>query len=196
MHLKINKIGKHYNQQWLFRNISFDLAGGDKIAILGRNGTGKSTLLQIIYGLIEPAEGDIELNNEFIAQPHLLFNYTSPLMVLPLEFTIHEIHAHQTQVGKMKLPIEFFLDYAAFTMKQSTQPIQFFSSGMLQRLKTALCLGGNGKIKLLDEPLSNMDKEGEKWYLNCMDKLNPEDILIVASNDASEYHTIENHITL
>lgn len=196
MHLKVNKIGKHYNQQWLFRNISFELNAGDKIAILGRNGSGKSTMLQIIYGLIQAAEGEVLLDNELIEKPHLLFNYTSPLMVLPLEFSINEIHQHQTQIGKMEITLDDFIEYAAFTRKQAEQPIQYFSSGMLQRLKTALCLGGTGRIKLLDEPLSNMDKEGENWYLNCMSKLNTDHIIIVASNDESEYNSIQTQINL
>lgn len=196
MHLKVNQIGKHYNQQWLFRHISFDLNAGEKLAILGRNGSGKSTLLQIIYGLIQAAEGEVLLDNELIEKPHQFFNYTSPLMVLPLEFTINEIHQHQTQIGKMEMALNEFIEYAAFTQKQADQPIQYFSSGMLQRLKTALCLGGIGKIKLLDEPLSNMDREGENWYLNCMNQLNKENIIIVASNNEPEYHSIQKQINL
>lgn len=196
MHLKVNQIGKHYNQQWLFRHISFDLKDGEKMAILGRNGSGKSTLLQIVYGLIQAAEGEVLLDNELIEQPHNIFNYTSPLMALPLEFTIKEIHAHQTQVGKMELPLDAFLDFAFFTNKQADQPVQYFSSGMLQRLKTALCLSGKGRIKLLDEPLSNMDKDGEKWYLNCMSNLNENNLLIIASNYEAEYHSVNKQIIL
>ena len=196
MHLKVNQIGKHYHQQWLFRNINFELNTGESIAILGRNGSGKSTLLQIIYGLIQAAEGEVLLDNELIEQPHLYFNYTAPFMSLPLEFSIEEIHTHQMEVGKMSMSLSNFIDYAAFTKKQATQPIQYFSSGMLQRLKTALCLVGNAPIKLLDEPLSNMDKEGEIWYSNCISKLNADTIVIVASNDEAEYNAIGKHITL
>ncbi len=196
MHLKVNQIGKHYHQHWLFRNISFDLNTGESIAILGRNGSGKSTLLQIIFGLIQAAEGEVLLDNTLIEQPHLYFNYTAPLMSLPLEFSIEEIHIHQMKVGKMSMPLSNFIDYAAFSKQQASQPIQYFSSGMLQRLKTAFCLAGNAPIKLLDEPLSNMDKEGEIWYSNCISKLNADTIVIVASNDEAEYNAISKHITL
>ncbi len=196
MQLEINQIGKHYNQQWLFRNISFELKTGESIAILGKNGSGKSTLLQIIYGLIQAAEGDVLLNKNLIEFPHQIFNYTSPLMVLPLEFNIQEIHAHQINVGKMKMDIAEFMDHAQFTTDKANQPILYFSSGMQQRLKTALCLAGNGHIKLLDEPLSNMDKDGEKWYLNCLDKINSNHIIILASNDEVEYQGIKNQINL
>ena len=96
----------------------------------------------------------------------------------------------------MSMSLSNFIDYAAFTKKQATQPIQYFSSGMLQRLKTALCLVGNAPIKLLDEPLSNMDKEGEIWYSNCISKLSADTIVIVASNDEAEYNAIGKHISL
>lgn len=196
MHLKVHQIGKHYHQQWLFRRISFDLNAGDRLAILGRNGSGKSTLLQIIYGLIQAAEGEVLLDQAIIENPHQVFNYTAPLMALPLEFSIEEIHNHQVEVGKMSKSLSDFIEYAEFTKLQANKPIQYFSSGMLQRLKTALCLAGNAPIKLLDEPLSNMDKEGEIWYSNCMSKLNANAIVIVASNYEAEYHSIAKQITL
>ena len=59
--LKVSDIGKHYGETLLFKNISFELTGGDVLAITGWNGSGKSTLLRIIAGLVKPSAGQVEM---------------------------------------------------------------------------------------------------------------------------------------
>lgn len=196
MQLSVNNIGKHYNKQWLFRNISFSVQSGESIAILGKNGSGKSTLLQIIIGLIQASEGEVTIDDKVIENHHHFFSFTSPLMTPPLEFNIREIHDYYMKTGKTSMVFEEFIEWSAFTVQESKRPLRFFSSGMLQRLKTAYCLTADSEILLLDEPLSNMDKDGEKWYVNCIEKVINNHIVIVASNSEQEYQFTKRNIKL
>src|SRR5256885_3232939 len=59
--LEASGLGKRYGSRWIFRGISFQLKKGDRLAILGSNGTGKSTLLRCLAGLLMPNEGKVEM---------------------------------------------------------------------------------------------------------------------------------------
>lgn len=196
MEILLEKIGKHYNRQWLFRDISFKLQAGESVAILGKNGSGKSTLLQIIAGLVKSSAGDVQYAGFKSQHPHDIFSITSPLLVLPQDFTMAEIIAYQKSIGRLNYSPEVFAEHSNFTKKQIHQPVALFSSGMQQRLKTALCLLSENPVKLLDEPLTNMDHEGEIWYSNCLGLMKNGHILIVAGNNEKEYKLINNHIRL
>jgi ABC-type multidrug transport system ATPase subunit len=187
MQLDVVNIGKHYNHQWLFKDISFSLQKGQSMAITGKNGSGKSTLLQIVYGLVQADEGKVLFNQNTLSEMHNIFAISSPYMELPMDFSINEIFGLYADLGKTKMNLQDFLDYSKFSQKQSIKSVKYFSSGMLQRLKTALCLVSENPILLLDEPLSNMDKQGEEWYKNCFEKVMTSKIIIVASNHPVEY---------
>src|SRR5438105_588993 len=59
--LGASDLGKRYGSRWIFRGISFQLQKGDRLAILGSNGTGKSTLLRCVAGLLSVNEGTIQM---------------------------------------------------------------------------------------------------------------------------------------
>jgi ABC-type multidrug transport system ATPase subunit len=186
MHLEIRDIGKQFNRHWLFKHVSFELQEGESMAITGRNGSGKSTLMQIIYGLVQASEGEILLDRKTAYETHEYFAISSPYMDLPWEFTMTEIHELYLGLGKIKMPLNDFLEFSGFTQVQAQKPVKQFSSGMQQRFKNALCIGSGAGIILLDEPLTNMDKYGEVWYKNCLDIIHPR-ICIIAGNNPAEY---------
>src|SRR4051812_18658386 len=57
--LSLNNVGKRYNREWIFRNLSYEFQTGTRYAITGSNGSGKSTLLQVIGGALMHNEGAI-----------------------------------------------------------------------------------------------------------------------------------------
>jgi ABC-type multidrug transport system ATPase subunit len=195
MHLEIRNIGKQYNRHWLFKHVSFELQTGKSMAITGRNGSGKSTLMQIIYGLIQASEGDILLDQQKDYETHQYFSISSPYMDLPWEFTITEIYKLYAGLGKTSMPLNDFLEFSGFSQSQAHKPVKQFSSGMQQKFKNALCIGSGADIILLDEPLTNMDKQGEIWYKNCLDFIRPK-ICIIAGNNPAEYEWADRTLQL
>jgi ABC-type multidrug transport system ATPase subunit len=186
MQLEIKDIGKQYNRQWLFRHVSFTLQKGQSMAVTGRNGSGKSTLMQVIYGLVQASEGEVHVDGVNTFDPHRHFAISSPYMELPPEFSITEIHRLYRDLGKTEMDITAFLEFSEFAQTHSHKPVKQLSSGMQQRLKTSLCMSSSAGVILLDEPLTNMDREGETWYRNCLDIIKPR-ICIIAGNSEAEY---------
>jgi len=62
--LNVSKLSKEFSGEALFENISFDITKGDKVALIGKNGTGKSTLLKIILGDLHKDNGEVFINNK------------------------------------------------------------------------------------------------------------------------------------
>jgi ABC-type multidrug transport system ATPase subunit len=183
--LELQNIGKKLNDRWLFKSVNLTMQTGQSLSITGRNGSGKSTLLQIIYGLTQATEGQVLLDGKSDFEPSKVMSATAPSMELPMDFSIRELHQLSFSLKKMDLSLEEFSDFAMFSNRELNRPVKHFSSGMLQRLKTAFCIQSGSPVILLDEPLTNMDVYGEKWYLNCQGLLKTR-ICIVAGNTPAE----------
>ncbi len=186
MHIQINNIGKRYQNQWLFKNINLELKLGDSLSVTGHNGSGKSTFMQVVYGLVQASEGEVLVNETSNYKPHEVFALSAPYLELPMEFSILEIHDLYLRTQKMNSSLDEFLSFSDFNKSQVNRAVKLFSSGMQQRLKTALCLSSNSPILLLDEPLTNMDAKGEDWYKNCLNDIKNK-IVIIAGNNPIEY---------
>ena len=77
------------------------------------------------------------------------------------------------------------LEYLRLT-KESEKPIKYFSSGMKQRLKIGLAILADAPLLLLDEPISNLDKEGVNWFNNLMNEFIKHKTVIIASNNTEQ----------
>ena len=191
MKITCSDIGKKYQGQWIFSNITFDFIENSKTAITGFNGSGKSTLLSILSGYTTPTKGTINhyVKSKEIAKDEL-FNHLaigSPYIEVPEELSPAEL-------------IKTFAPFKPFTegmqaaeildclrlSNEAEKPIKYFSSGMKQRLKIGLAILADVPLLLLDEPLSNLDKEGVIWFDNLMQHRISNKTVIIASNNIEE----------
>jgi ABC-type multidrug transport system ATPase subunit len=60
MRVKLNKVGKRFNKEWILRNLSLDIPSQSSLSITGANGSGKSTLIKLISAYMEPTLGNIQ----------------------------------------------------------------------------------------------------------------------------------------
>ena len=95
MKISCTDIGKKYQGQWIFSNITFDFVEKSKTAIVGFNGSGKSTLLSILSGYTTPSKGEIKyrINNSEISKDEI-FNHLSigsPYIEVPEELSPAEL---------------------------------------------------------------------------------------------------------
>lgn len=191
MKITCTDIGKKYQGQWIFSKITFDFVENSKTAIIGFNGSGKSTLLSILSGYTTPSKGEVmhHINNKEISKDEL-FNHISigsPYIEVPEELS-------PTELIKTFAPFKPFIKgmHAAEIIdclrlsKDSEKPIKYFSSGMKQRLKIGLAILADAPLLLLDEPLSNLDKEGVQWYDNVMQQYINKKTVIIASNNIDD----------
>lgn len=187
----LSDIGKHYNNQWIFKGVNLNLKSGDSVAFKGNNGSGKSTLLQIISGFITPDTGLIQWKYNGVPvvteQVYKRIALASPYLDLIEEFTLIE---NIEFYGKLKSfqnnisPAD--VSRIAEMQKSDHKPVKHFSSGMKQRLKLALAILSDSEILLLDEPLSNLDRKGYDWYHSMLEKYLNSRILVVCSNQVNE----------
>jgi ABC-type multidrug transport system ATPase subunit len=191
MNIYLDGIGKKFNTEWIFRNISLELASGETCAILGRNGSGKSTLLQIIAGSIHPSAGKLtyESGNSIIPDTQIFRHLAlvAPYLEIIEDFTLDEMlkfhFAFKSLLPGMNISrIKEILDLK--TRKHKT--IKQFSSGMKQRVKLALAFFSDVPLLLLDEPVMNLDKPGTEWYLQLIKEYSNNRTLIICSNQHTQ----------
>ncbi len=187
MKIQLDQIGKKFNTEWIFRNVSFSFEERTASAILGRNGSGKSTLLQVVAGNLHPTEGKIiytlgdrEIHGEEIFR-HLTM--VAPYLELIEDFTLQEmLNFHfsfkQYLKGHDISSVTDLLEFPAMKHKQIRQ----FSSGMKQRVKLVVAILSDVPMLLLDEPTMNLDKAGIEWYLKLIGKFAGNRTVIVCSN--------------
>ncbi|ERM84412.1 hypothetical protein P872_24970 [Rhodonellum psychrophilum GCM71 = DSM 17998] len=201
LEIKMQEASKRFQYEWIFKNITLDLAAGSKTAIRGSNGSGKSTLLKCISGLIPTTEGKITYFLKGIQIPdaeiyrHLVLS--APYLELPEEFTLIELLRFHFKFKKIIENISFDkMMENMFLKEHQNKPISQFSSGMKQRLKIGLCFFSDAPFVLLDEPTSNLDERGINWYLDMVKEFGKERTILVCSNDAKEYTFCQNHINV
>jgi ABC-type multidrug transport system ATPase subunit len=189
--ITLNKAGKKFYREWIFRNLDLTLEHGSKLVILGPNGSGKSTLLQILSGATGLTEGQIKYHskgNEIsVEEIYHSISISAPYLELIEEFTLEEIiHFHfKFKKAKNNLTEAEVLTLSGLESKKD-KVYKFFSSGMKQRVKLALAILSDTSILLLDEPCSNLDSEVVKWYQEMIGKYAMDRTIIVASNNQKE----------
>ena len=192
MTISLSDTGKRFNRDWIFRHLSYQFSSGSSYAIVGPNGSGKSTLLQAISGALLNNEGSIgyELNGQPIADEkvHRHLSFCAPYLELIEEMTATELLRFHREF-KPLLPgidIENALELAGLAPAAQKQ-IRYFTSGMKQRLKLIQCFLSDTPVLLLDEPCTNLDKEGIALYRLLLEQYSTKRLVIISSNDPVEY---------
>lgn len=201
MIIELDHIAKKFKNEWIFKNLSFTLNSGNYYAIVGHNGSGKSTLLSVISGIMPPSQGKVHylVNDKEIHGDDAYKNisYAAPYMDLIEELTLEECLTFHLKFRSLNDGISFsdFFELAQLSAHKNKY-INQFSSGMKQRLKLSLCFFSQSKCMLLDEPTTNLDEQGVAWYRSNVQTFSQDKIVIVSSNDKSEYDFCEERIDI
>lgn len=194
MIISLDNIGKRFNREWIFRNLSYTFSSPKKYAITGPNGSGKSTLLQIIAGAVTHNEGSVTLNNGQRATTnekreqefYKHISIAAPYLELIEEMTANELLDFHLAFKPLSIPKRQALQIVGLE-KAANKQIRYYSSGMKQRLKLAQAFFSNTPILLLDEPTTNLDAEGIALYQSLIQNYTNERLVIISSNDREEY---------
>ena len=195
-YLQVDNLSKRFGEQLLFEHISFGIGKGQKVALIAKNGMGKSTLLRIIAGKDTAENGTVIFRNDITTgileqDPALdpentifeeVFNSNSP--VLNLIKTYENAVNHNDTVNLEKLIPEMDAhsawDYET-TIKQILselkidtydKKIKFLSGGQKKRVGLAKILISNPDFLILDEPTNHLDIEMTEWLEEYLGKSN------------------------
>jgi ABC-type multidrug transport system ATPase subunit len=183
----LENIGKRFNRDWIFRDVNVTFTHGVRCAILGNNGSGKSTFLQLISGFLVPGAGQIswKKDNQLIDvdQVYSHIAIATPFLALYDQFTLQENVDFFLKFKKFKEGIDAksFAEVIQLEQHRNKQ-LQHFSSGMRQRVKLGLAILADTPVLLLDEPVSHLDKNAIAWFRSLLENNVDDRSLFVASN--------------
>ena len=148
----LNPTHKEYHRKfYALNNISFEVKKGETVGIIGTNGSGKSTILKIITGVLTPTTGEVQVEGTISALLELGAGFN-------MDYTgIENIYMNGTMMGfsrkEMEDKLQDILDFADIG-DFVYQPVKTYSSGMFVRLAFALAINVEPEILIVDEALS------------------------------------------
>ncbi|MGN0495208.1 MAG: ABC transporter ATP-binding protein [Lachnospiraceae bacterium] len=142
---------KKYQEHYALKDVSMDIKKGETVGIIGTNGSGKSTILKIITGVLNPTSGNVSIDGRISALLELGAGFN-------MEYTgIENVYLNGTMIGFSKEEIDERLDdIVAFADigEFIHQPVKSYSSGMFVRLAFAVAINIDPEILIVDEALS------------------------------------------
>ncbi|RDC56923.1 ABC transporter ATP-binding protein [Pedobacter chinensis] len=200
MKIALNNVGRRFNKEWIFRNLSAGFTSGNSYAVLGPNGSGKSTLLSVLTGSLAPSEGQIIFSDEKEIPVEDIYQYISlaaPYLELVETFTLKEIVNFHFKFKNFAVGVDAKSLISILGLEKSAnKEIKYFSSGMKQRTKLALACCSDSPILFLDEPTSNLDVQGINWYRELIENFTKDRLTIIGSNQIQEYDFCNEHIQI
>ena len=164
--LSVKGLGKAYDGRTLFSDVELQVAGGERIALLGDNGTGKSTLLKIVAGLEEPDEGTVvKGRNLYIRYLPQNPEFEAGRTVLDCVIRENMAHEHAWDLegdAKSMLNKLGITDYSA--------KVETLSGGQRKRVALAAVLLSTADLLILDEPTNHLDSAMADWLEDYLKK--------------------------
>ena len=148
-----------YKENRAVKNMSFEIKKGESVALFGRNGAGKSTILKMITGVCYPTEGEITVDGKVCALLELSAGFDVEATGREnVRFKCSLMGMTDEEIDAVEEAIIEFADIGDYI----DQPLRSYSSGMKTRLGFAINVNANPDILIVDEALSVGDKEFKK----------------------------------
>lgn len=194
--ISFHNLGKHFQNSWIFQDISLDVAAGESVVLIGPSGTGKSVLLKIIAGLLNADQGTVKLGSTNIGmlfQKNALFD--SFTIEENLLFPLRERKGLTGRAAKAKSA--HFLAEVGLTGTENLYPDEI-SGGMQKRLGIARALIVEPEIILYDEPTAGLDPITSRTIADLIQKLKSEcgTTVLTVTNDIKRAYQIADRICL
>ena len=166
MRIEVQNLMKRFGDFTALNDISFAIEQGETVALLGPNGSGKTTVLKCMVGLTIPTSGKISVgNHDLRSEPHQakqLMSYLPQRVAFHDQLTAREVlqfYCHLRRLPRHRIDETLATPNFHFN-GFSDKPVSQFSGGMLQRLGLAVACLPNAPILLLDEPTNSLDPRG------------------------------------
>jgi ABC-type multidrug transport system ATPase subunit len=186
--IRVEHLTKQFGDFTAVSDVSFEINEGETFALLGPNGSGKTTTLKCMVGLVLPTAGEITVSGRDIKRNER--EAKSLISYLPQRVSFHEsLTAREVlkfYCGLRKIPpgrIDEVLDGSRFNFNGFTdKPVSKFSGGMVQRLGLAVACLPDTPILILDEPTISLDPEGAIRFREFLGELKRDGKTIVFSS--------------
>ena len=184
--LNLEHISKIYGDKVIFDDISYGIHQGDKIGIIGINGTGKTTFLRILAGLEEADEGQV------ITQNGLRITYLPQHPQFPEGATVLS-YVTQGQTDKSWNPeTEAHMVLNRLGITDHEEEISHLSGGQKKRVALAAVLANPSDVLILDEPTNHLDNEMASWLEDYLNRF--KGVVIMVTHDRYFLDRVTNKI--
>ncbi|MBX0288933.1 ABC-F family ATP-binding cassette domain-containing protein [Hymenobacter sp. HSC-4F20] len=185
--LRMEHVGKKYGEKLIFRDTHVHIERGDKIALIGANGKGKSTLMRLVAGTEAPTTGNHQLGHNVI----MAFYAQHQLESLNVD---NEILQEMVEAGSKRNEMELrtVLGSFLFTGDDVYKKIKVLSGGEKSRVALAKTLISEANFLLLDEPTNHLDMQSVNILIQALDQY--EGTYIVISHDRYFVENVANKI--
>ena len=200
--LEVVNVSKKFGNLTAVNNISFSVQKGDIFGFLGPNGSGKTTTIRMILGLLKPNNGEIYINKksikdnfyEAISQVGALVEGPAFYEYMTAQENLEIFGAYSGEVNKKK--IQEILELVRLA-ERSKDKVKEFSLGMKQRLGIAQALLNEPKLLILDEPINGLDPSGIREIRDIICNLSKNGTTVfLSSHILSEVEQICNKILI
>lgn len=156
--LDFSAVSLKYNDQYIIQDINLNIEGGEIVALIGKSGSGKSTILKLISKLIQPSEGEIKYYDKLKKEKiSMVFQNFALLPWLNISENIEAVlEAQNLELGEIKQRTQNIINLVGLDGYQAAYPREL-SGGMKQRVGIARALAAKPQIMVMDEPFSALD---------------------------------------
>ena len=199
--LSFKNISKSYSNIVALKQISFDIPKNSIFGILGANGSGKSTFMKILPGLIQNWSGEIFHNGKFVEKNNIkLRDKFGYLIEAPTFYEYLSARKNLEILSRISpnhsLDIDYILELVNLKSR-SEDKVSAYSYGMKQRLGIAQCLIHNPEILILDEPNNGLDPNGIQDMIKLIKNLRTEGKTIcLSTHNLRDVEELCTHFTV
>lgn len=191
--LTIEKLSLNFGINEIFNNLSLSLYNGSALIVSGRNGSGKTSLLKIIAGIIKPKQGNILWDNQDINSFRYDFNgdlrFISDKIFLKPQLTVIENIKFFSKIHDTELSLAAAINF--FKLDNFLdEKISKLSTGMQKKVQLSLLLSCPATIWLLDEPTVHLDESSKSQLIGLINNhIENNGIAIIVSHEIDLFKT-------
>jgi ABC-2 type transport system ATP-binding protein len=192
--IEVKQLTKRFDSLIAVDHVSFVVAPGETVGLLGGNGAGKTTTISMMLGLLKPTSGEVRvLGADMVRHRYKVLhriNFSSPYVDLPHRLTVREnliVYAHLYGLSRPKARIGRLIEGLSLGELQKRR-IGSLSAGQKTRVALAKALLNEPEVLLLDEPTASLDPDTADWVRSYLERYSAESgaAILLASHNMGE----------
>lgn len=199
--LSVSRISKFFGKLFAVENVSFNIAPNETLALLGGNGAGKTTVINMIRGELRPSFGDIFLDGVSVTgDPQ---RARSQMGVCPQDDAIDNLTVRQTLnfyatvkgLHNVSANVDKVLNALSITSFQSLS-VKALSGGTRRKVTVAIALLGNPRILLLDEPSTGQDAGAKRILWRALSSIARNRAILLTTHSMEEAEALATNVAI
>lgn len=182
--LEIKDLTKKYNSRIILDNINFTFKDNKIYGIIGKNGAGKTTFLNILDQNIKSDGGDVLLDKNKILESDVSLVPTTPNVPLFLtgrEFLVFYLEINKKRIKNMKSVCEYF-EMVNISLDDQDKIMKEYSTGMKSKMQTLVNIISDKKVLLLDEPFTSLDILVQEQMKKLLREIKKNKIIVITTH--------------